>query len=47
MYENIIIRSNKLLLFVWSTLKKKERKKNNYVIFQSVSHMESASFPSE
>ena len=27
MYVNIIIYSNKLLLFVWSTLKKKRKKK--------------------
>ena len=28
MYVNIIIYSNKLLLFVWSTLKKENKKKN-------------------
>ena len=29
MYVNIIIYSNKLLLFVWSTLKKEKKKKKD------------------
>ena len=31
MYVNIIIYSNKLLLFVWSTLKKEKKKKKKLV----------------
>ena len=30
MYVNIIIYSNKLLLFVWSTLNKEKKKKQHY-----------------
>ena len=33
MYVNIIIYSNKLLLFVWSTLNKEKKKKKRVWIF--------------
>ena len=31
MYVNIIIYSNQLLLFVWSTLKKEKKKKGYFI----------------
>ena len=42
MYVNIIIYSNELLLFVWSTLKKEKKKKiSQKVIFDSNSSSKS------
>ena len=41
MYVNIIIYSNELLLFVWSTLKKEKKKISQKVIFDSNSSSKS------